>query len=269
MAATETAPSPFQFEIDSVSEPFVGRWYTLISTTNWEKGRIIREWREKLIDEGLDASHYSDEAWASMVGNVTSQHVGRLRRVAERFGSTFAEYDGLYWSHFHAALDWSDAEMWLEGALQKGWSVSQLRQQRQQANEGPAEAYPAESDIIENTIELGDYHSADDGDFDVNATAKLAKVRNPDEADEDGGDEPPLESATAERSAEHTTEPAARRERPLANLPELPEDLSEAFEQFKLAILHHKMGQWREISQDELLAALDALRALAIAPSEN
>ncbi len=259
MVATEIAPAPFQFEIDSVSEPFVGRWYTLISTTNWEKGRIIREWRTQRIAEGLDASHYSDEAWASMVGNVTSQHVGRLRRVAERFGDTFTEYDGLYWSHFHAALDWSDAEMWLEGALQKGWSVSQLRQQRQAASEGPAEVYPAESDIIEKTIDAGDYHAADDGDFAVAAKAELAEVRNPDGDSDDYVQEP--------TAAERSTEPTKSRERPLANLPELPEDLSEAFEQFKLAILHHKMGEWRDISRDELLATLDALRALALAPN--
>jgi hypothetical protein len=260
MAAIETTPAPFQFSIDSISEPFVGRWHTLVSTTNWEKGRIIYDWRQQRIAEGLDASHYSDEAWANMVGNVTSQHVGRLRRVAERFGERHREYDGLYWSHFHAALDWTDAEMWLEGALQKGWSVSQMRRARQDANEGPAEAYPAATDIIEQTIEAGDYHLPDaDGDFDV--TAEVGQVIDPDH-----DSPPPSDMAAAERA---TPEPLDEtpRERPLANLPELPEDVAEAFEQFKLAVLHHKIGGWQQISCDELLATLDALRSLALSPS--
>ena len=34
---------------DATSEVFLGRWNRLISTTNWEKGRIILEWRQALI----------------------------------------------------------------------------------------------------------------------------------------------------------------------------------------------------------------------------
>ncbi len=71
-----------------VSEEFVGRWNTLISTTNWEKGRIIGQWRQALIETGAPATCYSDEAWSKRVGGVSSQHVGRLRRVFERFGSS-------------------------------------------------------------------------------------------------------------------------------------------------------------------------------------
>ena len=69
-------------------------------------------------------------AWSRLVGGVTGQHVGRLRRVYQRFGATFQQYRGLYWSHFHAALDWDDAEMWLEGAVGSSWSVAQMRDQR-------------------------------------------------------------------------------------------------------------------------------------------
>ena len=103
---------------DDASQPFVGRWNLLVSTTNWEKGRIISEWRQALIDTDRPAREYSDESWARLVGAVTGQHAGRLRRVYERFGKTSQEFRGLYWSHFHAALDWDDAEMWLEGAIQ-------------------------------------------------------------------------------------------------------------------------------------------------------
>ena len=36
--------------IDAASATYLGRWHRLVSTTNWEKGRIIHEWRQALID---------------------------------------------------------------------------------------------------------------------------------------------------------------------------------------------------------------------------
>ena len=112
----------------AVAKPFLGRWHRLISTTNWEKGQIICQWREALMTSGAAVTEYSDEAWAGLVGGVTSQHVGRLRRVYQRFGDVASQYEGLYWSHFQASIDWDDAEMWLEGSIQNKWSVSQMRQ---------------------------------------------------------------------------------------------------------------------------------------------
>ena len=93
----------------------IGRWRGLVSTTNWEKGKIIADWRQDLKDGGAPQAEYSDESWSQLVGDVTPQHVGRLRRVHERFHETWKSYDGLYWTHFLAALDWDDSEMWLEG----------------------------------------------------------------------------------------------------------------------------------------------------------
>src|SRR4051812_31545091 len=107
--------------IDQTSEQYLGQWKRLVSTTNWEKGQIIHEWREALRGSDAPAGEYSDESWSRRVGNVTPQHVGRLRRAYERFGAARGEYAGLFWSHFQAALDWEDAEMWLEGAVQSGW----------------------------------------------------------------------------------------------------------------------------------------------------
>ena len=116
--------------IDQLSEPIVGKWNILVSQTNWEKGALILSWRNDLIAAGLPNTAYSDEAWARRVGNITPQHVGKLRRVAERFGEKSKDFARLYWSHFNAALDWNDAELWLEGAVQNGWSVAQMRVQR-------------------------------------------------------------------------------------------------------------------------------------------
>ena len=123
-----------------LAQPFVGLWNSLISTTNWEKGRIISQWREALVESGVDSHQYSDEAWARRVGGVTAPHVGRLRRVHDRFASTYETYSGLYWSHFLAALDWDDAPMWLEGAAGESWSVSQMRNKRWEA-EGAVESH--------------------------------------------------------------------------------------------------------------------------------
>lgn len=57
--------------------------------------------------------------------------------------------------------------------------------------------------------------------------------------------------------------------RPFENLGELPDDLAEAFDAFKLAILRHKQDSWEQISRDDVLASLDALKELALAPSAD
>ena len=54
----------------------------------------------------------------------------------------------------------------------------------------------------------------------------------------------------------------------IEGLPPLPVDLNEAFELFKLAILNHKISGWREIGRNDVLAVLESLRQLALAPAE-
>src|SRR5262249_3070691 len=105
------ALQPLSDSLIEASQPYVGRWSRVISTTKWEQGRRIVEWREALVAQEVPVSEYSDEAWSRLVGGVTGQHVGRLRRVYQRFGASQEKYPGLYWSHFQAALDWNDAEM--------------------------------------------------------------------------------------------------------------------------------------------------------------
>ncbi|MEQ1831365.1 MAG: hypothetical protein ABL921_35795, partial [Pirellula sp.] len=120
----------------TVTAPYVGQWNTLISQTNWSKGKIISEWRSALIASDASTGCFSDETWTKQVGAVTSQHVGRLRRVYERFGQSYSSYPGLYWSHFLAAIDWDDAELWLEGAMRSRWSISEMRKTRWESNGG-------------------------------------------------------------------------------------------------------------------------------------
>ncbi len=57
--------------------------------------------------------------------------------------------------------------------------------------------------------------------------------------------------------------------RPFADLGKLPDDLTEAFESFKLAILRHKSAGWQEVTLEEILGTLEALKELALAPSAD
>jgi len=256
---------------DESSQPFVGRWNHLVSTTNWEKGRIIVEWRQALIDAGRPARESSDEAWARLVGAVTGQHTGRLRRVYERFGASYSSYRGLYWSHFHAALDWDDAEMYLEGAVQSKWTVAQMRQQRWQATGAVESERPLDEEIVVAGV---------DEDVDPSVARDAAK-RAPEEWTDGQGPPIPEGADFGDEGSAHA-EPQGRSEaavdlaekpvapvRPFANLAELPDDLADAFEAFKLAILRHKADGWRQISLDDVTAALDALKELAWAPSAD
>ena len=238
---------------DEASAPFEGRWHRLESTTNWERGRIIFEWRQALLAAGAQPYQYSDEAWSKRVGGITPQHVGRLRRVHERFAAQRDDFPGLYWSHFQAALDWDDAEMWLEGAVQSGWTVAEMRSQRERALAATGAA------------------AAHDQYLATEAEARQAERRR-EAATEPAREAPNPEGPQPTPSAWNVGEvyePAewqepAPPEQPDA-LPVLPADLAEAFELFKLAILRHKLANWSEVSATEVCASLDWLRRLALA----
>jgi len=261
----DTAKQVAAPSVDDASRPFVGKWHTLVSTTNWEKGRIIGEWRSAKEKAGEEVSEFSDEAWAQLVGEVTSQHVGRLRRVFERFGETFKEYDGLFWSHFHAALDWDDSEIWLEGALQQGWSISKMRRQRDEAHGKHDDA-----DVVASRM----------AGSDVAGDAELAEVVDPEAgADTLPGDNGDMDDETkAKKTGEDSADGVAgemqaaerstAKSRPFDGLAELPDDLADAFEAMKLSILSHKLTNWEDVSCDDVLASLEALKKLAVAPSE-
>lgn len=265
-AATATIDTATSETGLDASGQYVNQWNRLVSTTNWEKGRIICEWRKALESSGADPAEFSDDAWAALVGGVTGQHVGRLRRVYNQFGDVWQEYPGLFWSHFQVAMEWDDAEMWLEGALQNGWSVSQMRAARWEAHGAPAELKPSDADIIVGEIDEDALSSADLQP----ATPQTAAVRDPEAVDDEESPASDSASSTKRNKADDAVEPTekAERPRPLANLPDLPDDVAEAFEQFKLVILHHKLAGWKEISRDDLLASLDALKELATLPAE-
>lgn len=261
---------------EEASLTYLGQWNRLVSTTNWAKGRIIHQWRTALVEAGASGSQYTDEAWSRRTGNVSPQHVGRLRRVFERFAATCESYAGLYWSHFQAALDWNDAEMWLEGAVQNRWSVAQMRTSRWEAQGAPADLKPRESDIVaaEQDEDYAEPSLTDRGlgNSDGTTSAGYVRAEGPDFGDESGG------AGTSAGDTEggvpfdadahdYTGGPDGAPVRPFENLPQLPPDLADAMESFKLAILHHKLAGWQECSRDDVIASLDALRQLALAAS--
>jgi hypothetical protein len=258
-------------QTEETSQVYLGQWQQLVSTTNWEKGRIIHEWRQSLTAVGASPQECSDETWSQRVGHVSSQHVGRLRRVYERFFAAREQYAGLYWSHFQAALDFDDAEMWLEGAVQNGWSVSQMRRSRWEVLGNVPEQEPRDSDLVEAEL---------DEDFDAVTTDELSEVRDPamsrEETTDNETSDHEVEDTADDESAPFVSnsegDDAALAEtpvRPFADLPPLPDDIQDACESFKLAILHHKLAGWEEISRDDLLATLDALKQLALAPTDD
>jgi len=249
-------------------ERFVGQWNRLVSTTNWEKGRIICQWREALVDDGAPVTAYSDEAWAQLVGGVTSQHVGRLRRVFERFGEVFDQYEGLYWSHFQAAIDWDDAEMWLEGAIRNDFSVSQMRGKRWETLGGVGEP-PPDDDVNDESASRPDGDLENDGDVpreesDV-ATAEQAVVKSTVSQNAAETDEGDAETEAEGAPAGENAPTAARRDRLAVDVDELPDDLADAFEQFKLTIIAHRRMNWSETTPEAVIECLDALRDLTLA----
>ena len=173
------------------------------------------------------------------MGGVTPQHVGRLRRVFERFGETHDQYAGLYWSHFQAALDWPDAEMYLEGAVQNDWSVAQMRNERWEAMGGAAGLQAARGRRCRGGIGRrrfgGQRRLAAGDDFRVDRRGawggRFFGVRRSGLG------------AVRRRRFERigldgrgSDAPAAPLLRPFESLPPLPADLKEAFELMKLAI---------------------------------
>jgi len=265
---------------ERASTEYVGQWNRLVSRTNWEKGKLIVQWRQALEAEGAPPIEYSDEAWSRLVGGVTSQHVGRLRRVYLRFAEELENYTGLYWSHFHAALEWEDAEMWLQGAVDNRWSVSRMRHQRWETLGQLADQRPDPRDVVhgelDEDLELRDGRERRDSageyvggprpegpDFgDEGSTGPTLGQR-----DADRGDLSPSENASGSGTSS-AVEDAGPALRPFEAVGDLPDLLTDLLEEFKLAIIRYKTAGWKEVSREQMLAVLDGLRHVVESPSD-
>lgn len=272
-------PAGSDEELVELQQPFVGQWNSLISTTNWEKGRIISQWRTTLTEAGAPVTDYSDEAWASRVGGVTSPHVGRLRRVHDRFSEQAETYPKLYWSHFLAALDWDDAALWLQGAVEEKWSVSAMREQRWKANGAIESDRPGSSQIIEVEVDedspnLGTApaqggSSTRDYDGDTDGVASGPSYEPPDFGEDaelaalpEGNHMNDVNGADGGGGMASGENKSPSPMQPFAGLPALPDDLSDVIESLKLSILRHKTTGFEDVSADTIRRYLDAVAML-------
>ena len=263
--AAATLPQDQSPVIEATSSEYLGRWNRLVSQTNWEKGRIICQWRGALVAAAAGGGSYTDEAWSRRVGNVSPQHVGRLRRVYQRFGATQDAYHGLYWSHFQTALDWDDAEMWLEGAVQNQWSVAEMQVERARTLgtlDEPGGCAPPPAEMDEDAPPGAESASA-------TISGSLAEAHEAESADDAApARQDDLAPDLVAEEADFCPAAAAAPLAPLENLPPLPDDVRDAFEAFKLAIIRHRLAGWQAVSLADLLVALEALRQLAAAPGQ-
>ena len=175
------------------------------------------------------------------------------------------QYEGLHWSHFFAALDWDDAEMWLEGAIQNTWSVSKMRNARWETMGKRPEEEPHIEQIVVTELDEENQSIAaavSEGEYNEGPRAE-----DPDFGDEDVGSSK-SQSKQDDEMETATNEATGPKIRPFESIDELPDDIQSAANAFKIAIIKHKADDWSEISVDDLNALLDALKSLAIAASE-
>jgi hypothetical protein len=257
---------------DSKSQEFVGRWLKLSSETNWEKGRIIAQWRASLIDSGVPSNQYSDEAWASRVGNVTCQHIGRLRRVFDRFGETYGEYPKIYWTHFWAAIDWDDAELWLEGASRGRWSISKMCRMRaesmQLANGQTIDSVVAsEATRIESETDDG-FSGQVDESKNGEDSQESSKERfesspldeGPDFCDEKIANVTEQAPEVSSKSQPDFSSESSATKNPFDGLGKLPLDIVESVDPLKLCILRYRANDWNGFSKSQMLDLIEALK---------
>jgi len=275
--------------IDEIASEFVGSWNLLVSQTNWEKGKVVHEWRMKLTEAGLPRRVYSDDAISQRIGGVSPQHVGRLRRVYERFGKDVATnpLPNLYWSHYQAALDWEDAEEWLKKASDEKLSVAQTRVARWEKYGAPQSRKPKDSDIVveERDADVNPYNdsnaeivspdvsnydepitptkaSIEGSDEDKKKKKKNAKnVKNEDPLGEFSGDAEPWETESGAGTSRFTTAEVLDA---IAQLEPLPGDLAEAFESLKVAILTRRIENWVDVQPVLIAAYLSEMKRLLV-----
>jgi hypothetical protein len=165
--------------------------------------------------------------------------------------------------------------MWLEGAYQSGWSVAEMRRKRAEtlgAVAGEREASAAIESLGDSATD-GERLDEDSEDDDSPAAAGSRELRSRGAESSDGSDRGTSSSGTTDDfipfDADDSNDeaPPVEPRRPFAQLAELPDDLGEPYEALKVAIIRHKFAAWKEVTLDDVLAAIDALRELALAPA--
>ncbi len=269
---------------DEIASEYVGFWNRLISQTNWEKGKVIFTWRTRLVEAGLPRRAYSDDIIARRIGNVSGQHVGRLRRVYERFGDS-ERFSNLYWSHYQAALDWDDAGDWLKKANDESLSVASMRISRWEKYGAPPEKKPKENEIVaaepDEDVNPNNDSDADFIDVSDNFESDAKDKKSKKDSDHDKSDKDPDRSDSAGtgsspdpnnfRGDEETWQGIATSSvlNNLNKLPSLPDDMADAFEMLKISILNHKLTCWELVNAETVLSYISAMRGLVLSDDKK
>lgn len=156
-----------------------------ISTNNWNIGRLAALWTTAW------ARGRGDGDLGGMVG-MSGDQVGQRRRVWERFGGKTDTYQFLSWSHFYAALNWDDAESYLQWASDNQATVSELKAYRQAKVAPPlfSDADPfGEGEEGAGTDSGGDGQDAE-GEEDGTETGGTESEEQPPRPPRSGKDEP-------------------------------------------------------------------------------
>ena len=147
-----------------------------------------------------------------------------------------------------------------------------MREMRWQAHGAVESQRPTSSQIVEVDLDEDITLPAQGGgrtksyDDDPSGVATGPRPEGP-----DFGDEEPLTTFDGNKPAgprandDMASEPAKPTVTPFANLPELPPDLADAVETFKLAVLRHKTSGWDKVSAETVNRYLDALAILLMA----
>jgi hypothetical protein len=159
--------------------------------------------------------------------------------------------------------------MWLEGAVQNGWSVSGMRRTRWETLGSLPEQTPRPEDVVASETDE-DFEPARN-ETPSTITGQYDEVRGPNlgEGPDFGDGDVGSPGAVREMTVPADYAAADAPVRPFADLPPLPDDVADAFEQFKLIILRHKAERWSDISRDDMVACLDSLKQLALAPGSE
>lgn len=168
--------------------------------------------------------------------------------------------------------------MWLEGAVQNVWSVSQMRRKRWETLGALPGDEPSADDIVTAEYDEDVDSAADDVpepslsekiDTVLEPDAERSVVSHPSETEATHSDEESgltnLGPLSQERETTPEEGPAGVAMRPFEDLPPLPDDLAEVFETCKLGILRHKMDHWVQVSCEDVVRWLQALEHLAVA----
>ncbi len=91
-----------------------------VSQCNWVVGECAAKWTARYAKGRTDAD------FGQMVG-LSGDQIFQRRRVWERFGSVYGNFEGLKWSFFYVALNWDDAEDCLTWAREGDATVAEMR----------------------------------------------------------------------------------------------------------------------------------------------